>query len=205
MLEKLVTRIKAAPMRGKRRLVAVAGAPASGKSTLAEVLAAADASFCMVPMDGFHLDNGVLRDRDLLHRKGAPETFDVAGLRHLVTRLAQEDEVIYPSFDRRLDRAIAGSGVVGPAIETVILEGNYLLLDRPGWRDLAALWDLSIRLDVPAEVLETRLMQRWLDHGYSPQDATRKVHQNDMLNANTVIADALPADITLTPDDVQQR
>lgn len=202
MLKELVTRIKAAPLRGKRRLVAVAGAPASGKSTLADALAGADRSFRMVPMDGFHLDNRILRTRDLLHRKGAPETFDVAGLWHLVGRLAREDEVIYPTFDRSLDRAIAGAGVVGPAVATVILEGNYLLLDRPGWRDLARKWDLSIRLDVPAETLETRLMQRWLDHGYSTEEAAGKVHQNDMLNANAVMGDALAADIVLTPEDM---
>lgn len=204
MLDMLVTRIKAASLRGKRRLVAVVGAPASGKSTLAEALAAADPSFRMVPMDGFHLDNDLLRDRDLLHRKGAPETFDVRGFLHLVSRLAQDDEVIYPIFNRKLDRAIAGAGVVGPTTETVIVEGNYLLLDRPGWRDLAALWDLSIRLDVPAETLETRLMQRWLDHGFSAEEAAHKVYQNDMINAQAVIADALPADISLTPDDLKQ-
>lgn len=204
MLDMLVTRIKAAPLRGKRRLVAVVGGPASGKSTLAEALAAADPSFRMVPMDGFHLDNDLLRDRDLLHRKGAPETFDVRGFLHLVSRLAQDDEVIYPIFDRKLDRAIAGAGVVGPTTETVIVEGNYLLLDRPGWCDLAPLWDLSIRLDVPAETLETRLMQRWLDHGFSAEEAAHKVHQNDMINARAVIADALPADISLTPDDLKQ-
>lgn len=202
MLDRLVSRIRSAPLRGKRRLVAVAGAPASGKSTLAETLAGADPSFCMVPMDGFHLDNAVLRSRNLLHRKGAPETFDVAGLVHLVRRLTQDAEVIYPGFDRSLDRAIAGIGVVGPQTETVIIEGNYLLLDSPGWRDLVPLWDLSIRLDVPAETLETRLMQRWLDHGYSARDASEKVQQNDMINADTVIDKALAADITLTTDDL---
>lgn len=203
MISALVDRIKATPMRGQRRLVALAGAPASGKSTLAAALADADPAFCMVPMDGFHLDNNILCARNLLGRKGAPDTFDVAGFVHLIGRLAQEDEVIYPSFDRALDRAIAGTGVVGPDTRTVIVEGNYLLLDRPQWRDLAPMWDLSIRLDIPAETLEARLMQRWLDHGFTTEDATVKVHQNDMPNAQIVIAQTLPADITLRLDDLK--
>ncbi|APE45502.1 nucleoside/nucleotide kinase family protein [Sulfitobacter alexandrii] len=201
-MQDLVDRIRATPHRGRRRLVAVTGAPGSGKSTLAGLLAAADPTFALVPMDGFHLDNAVLRPRGLLARKGAPETFDVAGFTHLVARLAREDEVIHPTFDRALDRAVAGSGVVGPFTRTAIVEGNYLLLDRPEWRDLAGMWDLSIRLDVSLATLETRLTQRWLTHGHTPQAAAEKVRHNDLPNAELVVAAALPADITLTPGDL---
>jgi fructokinase len=62
-------------------------------------------------MDGFHLDNRLLIARGLLARKGAPETFAASAFVHLVRRLKEEQEVVYPVFDRALDIAIAGAGV----------------------------------------------------------------------------------------------
>ena len=71
-----------------RVIVAVAGAPGSGKSTFAAELArrlmARGRRSVVVPMDGFHLDNAVLEARNLLPRKGAPETFDAQGFVRLI-------------------------------------------------------------------------------------------------------------------------
>jgi pantothenate kinase len=82
--------------------------------------------------------------RGLLPRKGAPETFDVRGFISLASRLRDEPEVIFPTFDRDRDVAIAGAGMIEEACDTVIVEGNYLLYDAPLWRDLRRQWDLSI-------------------------------------------------------------
>ncbi len=198
----LARMIRDVPLAGTRRLVALAGPPASGKSTLAHDLAGQDSGFRVVPMDGFHLDNAVLRERGLLHRKGAPETFDVQGFVHLVRRLTTEDEIIFPSFDRASDRAIAGTGVIGPDADTVIVEGNYLLLDRPAWRDLAPLWTFAITLSVPLPILETRLIRRWVDHGFSPDAARRKAEENDLPNARLVAEASLPGDVVLGTDSL---
>ncbi|MCL6282618.1 AAA family ATPase [Ruegeria sp. 2012CJ41-6] len=198
----LIDTIRAAPRAGRRRLVALAGAPASGKSTLAEALAqglnACGCNTQVVPMDGFHLHNPILIERGLLDRKGAPATFDVLGFAHLISRLHAEDEVFYPTFDRARDIAIAGGGLIGPHCDTVIIEGNYLLLDTPQWRDLHKHWDLSIRLDVPLPTLEKRLIDRWLDHGLSQEDATARATRNDIANAHTIAQATLPANVTVT-------
>ncbi|MCG7629949.1 nucleoside/nucleotide kinase family protein [Epibacterium sp. MM17-32] len=183
----------------KRCLVALSGAPGSGKSTLSGPLAqqmteqgiAAE----VVPMDGFHLDNGLLEKRDLLARKGAPETFDLAGFSHLCRRLRHEDHVIYPLFDRNRDAAIAGAGEVTPECRVVIVEGNYLLFDEPGWRDLFRLWDVSIRMEVPLAELETRLIRRWRQQGLGPEAALVRARSNDLANAARVAAAQLPADL----------
>lgn len=198
--EQLADRVLAAPMMGRRRLVALAGAPASGKSTLAEHLAKQlNKKGCkaqVVPMDGFHLHNPTLVERRLLNRKGAPETFDARGFVHLVRRLGGEDEVYYPIFDRRRDIAIAGGGFIDDACHTVIIEGNYLLYDAPIWRELNALWDLSIRLDVPIDTLKSRLVDRWLAHGLSLEQAKARADENDLINVRTIADAPLCADIT---------
>lgn len=200
-LPALVDRILATPPRGRRRLVALAGGPASGKSTLAAALAralnSAGAQAQVVPMDGFHLDNALLIARTLLERKGAPQTFDAAGFVHLVRRVRDEAEVVFPTFDRTRDLAVAGAGQITQACDTAIVEGNYLLFDAPQWRDIARLWDVSIRLDPPRDVLRARLVARWVAHGLDAEQARARAELNDLPNAQTVADAALPADITL--------
>lgn len=198
-IDALAARIQTAPMTGRRKLVALAGPPASGKSTLADKLVTAlGRTSQVVPMDGFHLDNALLIKAGLLDRKGAPHTFDAAGFVHLVNRLQIEDEVIYPTFDRDRDIAVAGTGRVTKDCNTVIVEGNYLLFDMQPWRALARLWDISIRLDPPIDVLRNRLVARWRTHGLSAQDAHARAEGNDLANARAMVASALPADITLS-------
>lgn len=187
-----------------RVLVAISGAPASGKTTLADELArrlnAQKCETVVVPQDGFHLDNQVLEASGQLNRKGAPHTFDGAGFVHLVRRLKERSDVAVPVFDRTRDIAIAGARIVPASAEVVIVEGNYLLYDDAPWFNLAPLWTLSVRLDVPIEDLRARLIQRWLGHGFSRTAATRRATGNDIPNAQSVIDKALPASLTMTPD-----
>lgn len=183
--------------RNGRRLVALVGPPASGKSTLADMVAAQVPDSAVIPMDGFHLDDRLLKARGLLARKGAPDTFDVSGLCHLVARLKTEDDIIFPIFNREQEQAIAGAGHIGPETRTVIVEGNYLLLDAQGWRDLSDLWDFTVLLTVPEDTLRERLMTRWAQHGYSAEDAALKTDTNDLPNARAVAERALPADMVI--------
>lgn len=182
-----------------RQLIAIAGPPAAGKSTVAEAVVAelGDAA-ALVPMDGFHYSNAILEARGLRPRKGAPETFDLAGFKALLARLKSEDKVAVPTFDRSLDASIGSSRPVEAHHQTLIVEGNYLLLDEPGWRDLAEIWDFSVFLDVPTETLKTRLIQRWLDHGFDPAGAEEKALSNDIPNALRVVEMVLAADLTIS-------
>jgi fructokinase len=197
-IEALRARVDALPPASPRLLVALAGAPASGKSTLGARLAERlGERAALVAMDGFHLDNSVLVARGLQRRKGAPETFDAAGFVAAMRRLAREEEVVLPDFDRARDLSLAGRVVVEARHRIAVVEGNYLLLDRPVWRDLAPLWHLSIYLDVPASVLERRLVRRWLAHGLDPDAAEARARENDLPNAELVRAERLAADVTL--------
>jgi fructokinase len=181
--------------------VAVAGPPGAGKSTLAAVLVDRlnrdGPVAALVPMDGFHLDNAILDARGLRARKGAPETFDALGVLRMVERLGRDAEVVIPGFDRARDIAIAGAAVVGAECRIAVVEGNYLLLDEAPWRDLRPLWDLSVMLSPPVEVLRARLIDRWLTHGHDPAAAEARAMGNDIPNALRVIGGSLPADIVL--------
>lgn len=205
-VNELAGRIHALRDTQPRVLTAVVGAPGSGKSTLAaELSRRLNLQKCpavVVPMDGFHLDNAVLDARGLRPRKGAPETLDVAGFIYLVRRLRNNVEVFAPTFDRPRDLSVANAIAVPADCPVVILEGNYLMLDEAPWRELAPLFDLTVRLHVPMPELRARLIQRWLSHNLSRAAATRRAESNDIPNAQRVVDHALPCDVTF-PDPQQ--
>lgn len=181
-----------------RFLAALAGPPGAGKSTLAaELVAALGPGAKAVPMDGFHYDDAVLIARDARNRKGAPDTFDVAGFRHLLQRLRVEPEVAIPLFDRDLEISRAGADIVIPADQILIVEGNYLLLNEAPWPDLAPLFDLTIWIDVPESELDRRLLARWAHYGKTPAEARAWIDGNDMPNIRRVVSGSRPADLVI--------
>lgn len=194
----LVELIKTRAAGQDRYVVAIAGPPGSGKSTLAADLAARlGPTAATLPMDGFHLDNDRLRQLGLLHRKGAPETFDAQGFVDLLREVRTTPRVSYPTFDRDADRTVPGAGHIGKDTRIVLVEGNYLLLTSPPWSSLDALFDLTVRLDVSREELEDRLVTRWLSHGLPAAEARARALGNDMKNAEHMFENARSPDFTL--------
>lgn len=188
-----------AKAQGKGRfLAALAGPPGAGKSTLAaELVTALGKGAKAVPMDGFHYDDAVLIARNARNRKGAPDTFDVQGFRHLLTRLRVEEEVAIPLFDRDLEISRAGADIVGPDDRILIVEGNYLLLNEAPWPDLAPLFDLTLWIDVPEAELDRRLQERWAHYGKTPDEARAWIDGNDLPNIRRVTQGSRPADLVI--------
>ncbi len=200
----LVAEIIARAAEHSRLIVAIAGAPAAGKSTLAAALCdeinaiSADHPAIVVPMDGFHYDNAILDMRGDRPRKGAPHTFDAEGFKVLLLRLKTDSGAIaIPVFDRAMDLARAGAALVTEQHRIVLVEGNYLLLDQPAWRDLRRYFDVTVALQVPFDLLEQRLIQRWLDHGAEYEAARARALANDIPNAQTVVEQSFPAEFIL--------
>ncbi|MGK6311613.1 nucleoside triphosphate hydrolase [Neorhizobium sp. DT-125] len=188
---------------GKRRfVVAIAGPPGAGKSTLADALhqalLARGETAEVLPMDGFHMDNGILAARGLLRRKGAPETFDVRGFADILRAVRQADEeVLVPVFDRSREIAIASARPISPETRIVLAEGNYLLIDAAPWSRLADFFDLTIFVGPEEEVLRERLTARWVHYGLDEAAIAWKLDGNDLPNGRFIIANSRPADIRL--------
>ena len=186
----------------KRCLIAIAGPPAVGKSTLAECLCEklnhAKKQAAIVPMDGFHMDNDTLIANALLHRKGAPTTFDVLAFKSTLESLLSDDEVSVPLFDRAKDCTIPNAAKIMGGDQYVIVEGNYLLLDQEGWCDLSQFWGYSVFVEAGFDELEHRLINRWLEHGLDHAAAKKRAHENDIVNAATVLNHRMPSALTLS-------
>ncbi|WP_315918478.1 nucleoside triphosphate hydrolase [Mesorhizobium sp. SP-1A] len=186
--------------KAKRFVVAIAGPPAAGKSMLSAALhdVLPEGAAEIVPMDGFHYDDVVLEKRGLRSRKGAPETFDLAGFEVLLKRIrAGEPDIAIPVFDRSVELSRAAAATIGGDVRFILVEGNYLLLDEEPWSRLAPLFDFTIFLDVPRGELERRLRQRWQEHGRTEDDALAWIASNDMPNVERVLARRRPADLVL--------
>ena len=117
----------------------------------------------------------------------------------MLDRLAgsAREAVAIPIFDRDLELSRAAAAVVEPRHRIVITEGNYLLLDDDQWCHVRDRFDFSVFLDVPAEELRRRLMDRWLGHGYPPAEAKEKTEANDLVNARLVASTSAEPDLRL--------
>ncbi len=190
-------RRRAADVQG-RFIVALAGPPGAGKSTLAgKLVDALGKDARVVPMDGFHFDDAILNARGQRNRKGAPETFDVAGYRHLLSRLRDEDEVAIPVFDRALELSRGSADLVTAQHRILVAEGNYVLLNEAPWTGLADFFDMTVMIDVAQSELDRRLLDRWAFYGKTPEAARAWIDGNDMPNIRRVTQGSRKADITV--------
>ena len=82
-------------------------------------------------------------------------------------------------------------------LRVIVVEGNYVLLDAPGWRDLAPLFDVTVTLRVDWPALEARLLDRWRGYGLEGEAMLAKMEGNDLPNARLVVERSLPADYVL--------
>lgn len=189
----------------KRVLIAVAGAPGSGKSTLAEravdlINDGKTGRAALFPMDGYHYDDAVLESMGRLASKGAIDTFDAHGFRHMLQRLkANEDDAIaIPVFDRAIEIARAGGRLILQSTDIIICEGNYLLVDREPWKLLKPIFDFTVFVEVDEAELRRRLIDRWRGFGLDEAELMRKVEDNDLPNGLAIMSASADPDLRLT-------
>ena len=157
----------------------------------------------VAPLDGFHLSNETLDLLGLCSVKGAPQTFDARAFVEFLRQLRDPHAatVLWPDFDRTAEETVADAIPIGPETKLVITEGNYLLLNRPWWREVSQLLDEVWYIDAPRDVLRRRLIERRIAGGRSVADSVRHVDESDLPNAELVARTRRLADRTVAFDD----
>lgn len=202
-LATLIDRAAALAVPGQRRLLGIAGAPGSGKGTVAEaVRAALGAAAVIVPMDGFHLAGAELARLGLADRKGAPPTFDAAGYVALLQRLRHPGgrTVYAPEFHREVEESFAGAIAVPPEVPLVITEGNYLLLPDDPWGEVRELLDEAWFLAPDEQQRVSRLVARHIEFGKTAAQAHDWVQRSDEANARLIETTRERADLVIYGD-----
>lgn len=194
----------------KRILVMLAAPPGAGKSTLVSFLE--ELSKEIIPgkklqaigMDGFHRRQEYLlthkimvdgRELPMVDIKGAPVTFDSDALRCKIQEVCREKSCKWPIYDRLLHNPVEDAITVDGDI--VLLEGNYLLADIDGFRDLSELADYAISISAEEELLRKRLIDRKEASGNTRQKAEKFVDFSDMANVRLCLQKTRKADLEL--------
>ncbi|HOY81849.1 MAG TPA: nucleoside/nucleotide kinase family protein [Rhodoglobus sp.] len=181
-----------------RRIIGIAGSPGAGKSTIAEALVARLRSAVVLPMDGYHLPQARLVELGRRDRMGAPDTFDVDGFLATLSALRAVDNsgnpVLAPGFDRGIEEPVPDAIRILQELSTVVVEGNYLLLESGGWGRVAPMLDATVFVQVDRGIRLDRLIERHERFGKSPADARAWALGPDERNAQLIEATATRAD-----------
>jgi pantothenate kinase len=210
-VQRLVAQVEATPSRW---MIAFAGMPGSGKTTLASRLAqavnarTAPNTVVALGMDGFHFTKAALRHfpnaAEAFARRGAPWTFDVFALQQrlqLLRTSAGCADIPWPGFEHAVGDPVEGALMMLASTRLVIVEGLYLLHRADGWETISQLFDERWYLDTPLETALERLalrhMQAW---GITRDVAEHRIATSDRLNAELVRDNAGYADWRLVVD-----
>jgi type I pantothenate kinase len=156
-------------------VIGVAGSVAAGKSTTARLLRELLARWPdhprvqLVTTDGFLLPNAELVRRDLLQRKGFPESYDQRGLLRFLTEVKSGlGEVRAPVYSHLTYDVVPDRHVVVRQPDILIVEGlNVLQPARPHADGKPRLvvsdfFDFSVYVDAPVRNLERWYVERFL-------------------------------------------
>ena len=163
-----------------------------------------DLKFQALGLDGFHYHQDyilshtvTLEDGRVLPMKqvkGSPETYDVPHFAEKLRALRQGDP-LWPVYDRRLHDVVEEQTPVTAPI--VLIEGNWLLLQEGGWKELSQMADYTIFIRAEEALLRERLIGRKMQGGLSREQAEAFYQTGDGVNVRRVLAASGPADLTL--------
>ncbi|MFO8068928.1 MAG: nucleoside/nucleotide kinase family protein [Alkalibacterium sp.] len=207
LLEKLV---KLRKEKDERIIVYLAAPPGAGKTSLSLFLEdlykeqGYPYTFQSVAMDGFHHYNDYLnqhtvvrngREDPLIKYKGIPESFDLSALKEKIKALTQYRQVNWPTYDRASHDV--SQETIPVDADIVLIEGNYLLLEKVGWNELTEYCDYNIFIQTNLSDIEDRLINRKQLGGATQTEAVNHYEQTDKVNAELVLSYSAKADMTL--------
>ena len=156
-------------------IIGLAGSVAVGKSTTGRVLQALLArwpshpSVELVPTDGFLYPNSILEERDLMARKGFPESYDLPRLLNFLAEVKSgRERTEAPVYSHLVYDVLPGQSLMLERPDIVIVEGLNVLQPAKLPKDGNAIpfvsdfFDFSIFIDSAEAMVEAWYVERFL-------------------------------------------
>jgi type I pantothenate kinase len=156
-------------------IIGLAGSVAVGKSTTGRVLQALLArwpshpSVELVPTDGFLFPNATLEARELMSRKGFPESYDLGKLLNFLAQVKSGRECIEaPVYSHLVYDVLPDQSIAIERPDIVIVEGLNVLQPARLPKDGEAIpfvsdfFDFSIYIDAADALIESWYVERFL-------------------------------------------
>ena len=142
-------------------MIGIGGGVAAGKSTiagqLAERFAVLGRDVDIVATDAFLHPNAVLAERDLLMRKGFPESYDSEAMTGFVEQVRAGGRVELPVYSHATYDIVAGETRVLDRPDLVLLEG-VVAVQAP----IVELLDLSVYVDADETAIRGWFVRRFV-------------------------------------------
>lgn len=156
-------------------IIGVAGSVAVGKSTSSRILRELLARWPshpkvdLVTTDGFLFPNQTLEDRQLMQRKGFPESFDLRALRRFLSDVKSgADEAVAPVYSHISYDIVPEENIIVSQPDILIVEGLNVLqpavLAKEGTEIpfVSDYFDFSIYIDAAAETIRDWYVARFM-------------------------------------------
>ncbi|MEO6125559.1 MAG: type I pantothenate kinase [Ilumatobacteraceae bacterium] len=151
-------------------IIGVAGSVAVGKSTFARILQALLARWPdhprvgLITTDGFLYPNRVLEERDLMNRKGFPESYDTKRLLEFLRAVKSgAAEVQAPIYSHVVYDIVEGEQATVKQPDILIVEGlNVLQVGSESNEFVSDYFDFSIYIDADENDIERWYVDRFL-------------------------------------------
>jgi type I pantothenate kinase len=156
-------------------IIGIAGSVAVGKSTTARILQEllkrwpSSPKVDLVTTDGFLLPNETLRERNLMNRKGFPESYDVGALLRFLSAIkAGERNVKAPLYSHLTYDVLPGEFTSIDLPDILVFEGINVLQSRELPKEGKAIpfvsdfFDFSIYIDADEKLIENWYVSRFM-------------------------------------------
>ena len=155
-------------------IIGVGGSVGVGKSTSSRILRElltrwpSHPKVDLVTTDGFLHPNKVLEERDLMTRKGFPESFDLRRLRHFLADVKSgAAQVVAPVYSHIFYDIVPDENIIVRQPDILIVEGLNVLQVAPPDKDaeipaVSDYFDFSIYIDAEAEIIREWYIERFM-------------------------------------------
>ena len=150
-------------------IIGISGSVAVGKSTTSRLLQILlsrifpEASVELVTTDGFLYPNSILNERNILNRKGFPESYDMESLLDFLDQLKNGQDVDIPVYSHEIYDIVPHQKQRVQAADFIIVEGiNVFQTPQNSRLYITDFFDFSIYVDAAVEDIESWYLDRFL-------------------------------------------